>query len=41
MTTGTRSDLRCCGILDAVVVISKWSLTIALSMIHFDPLAAV
>lgn len=41
MITGTRSDLHRYGILDAVVFIAKWSLDIALSMIHFDPPAAV
>ena len=41
MTTETRSDLHRRGILDAVVVIAEWSLTIVLSMIHFDPPAAI
>ena len=41
MITEIRSDLHCCAISDAVVVIAKWSLAIALSMIHFDPPAAV
>ena len=41
MIRGTRSDLYCCGILDAVIVVAKWSLIIALSMNHFDHPAAV